>query len=323
MSMNAKKGILFVLMAVVVFIASGCCGPWAQQMREECPLMAHALGLYNEDEEPPCSLSADWTSRNMFHGRDMYPSNGGALNTGVDLNLGNTGYRGKIVWTKPTQGGHENWEWFYFSPYYNSTAWRGSPWQMDWKAGWGYYYFPDGPYRNYRYYSYGEHSYYYRCHKSNLNFQEFYGHFAWPRALPWGVVPYYQATRIWPSEGGRHACSYDCGKSYWRRYGGWYHTFGVYKDWQTGWWGQGRHTVRTGFEATYNSGAGPVVDTSKRRADHDMSHCTFMLNSALKVTKGVSVTAGLNHQVSMDKSVNNDNETWFTVGTNIILDNVE
>lgn len=324
--MNVKKGILFVLIGVVVFSASGC-GPWVQRMREECPILACMMGLNDANEYPPSSMSVEWASRNILYGWDMYPSNDGAFTTGVDLNLWDSGFRTNVKWTRPTQSGHEVWEWFYFNPYYSNTAWMGSSWQTDYRAGWGYYYFPDGPRRAYHY----SHGYYYPCYAQNLDFQEFYARFSWPRALPWGVVPYYGATRIWPSTSGRFPCSYGCGKSYWRNYGGWLHTFGVYKVWQAdGWFPshwpiQPGSTVRSGFEFVYNSGAGPTVDTSKRRADHDLSHCTFSLEANIPLANGasqspVNLIGGVRHQVSMDHSTNNDNETWFTWGVEVVLD---
>jgi len=267
------------------------------------------MGVFTEEEfkrEFHTTLDFTYTSRHIWRGFDFFPSNTGAFSTSADVDFWGTGFGANILWTRPIKSGYEFWEWLVFEPYYEEDeCWDDYWYEMDYRFGWRYYYFPDGPLNH-------------SCHHRDLDFQEFYGRFAWPSVFPYRVVPYYEAARIWPSKGGRHSNS-SSPRSYWRQYGGWFHTFGLYKDWELNGFlpkypGQ---VIRTGFGIVFNDGAGPTVDSSKNNADHDWSHCFFNLSTDFKLADNISLTTGLNYQASMDQSVNNDDECWISVGTRI------
>jgi hypothetical protein len=252
------------------------------------------------------NLNFTYASRHIWRGYDFFPSNTGAFSTSADIDFWGTGFGANILWTRPIKSGYENWEWLVFDPYYEEDeCWDDYWYEMDYRFGWRYYYFPDGPLNH-------------TCHHRDLDFQEFYGRFAWPSVFPYHIVPYYEFARIWPSEGGRHSNS-SSPRSYWRQYGGWFHTFGLYRDWELNGWFQPGQTIRTGFGMVYNDGAGPTVDASKRNADHDWSHCFFNLSTDFKLAEKISFGLGLNYQASMDQSVNNDDECWITTSVKLIF----
>lgn len=314
--MSMRKETILVI-ALVLLCASSMANAWEFKLEQpqswDWGSYGGLKGPLNAVSPPDglrTSIGVGYASRNIWKGFDFYPSNGGAFSTDADVDFWGTGFHFNFSWMRPTKSGNEPWEWLVFDPYYEEDeCWDDYWYEMDYRIGWRYYYFPDGPLNH-------------CCHHRDLDFQEFYGHFAWPRLWPYGIVPYYEAARIWPSEGGRY---WDgCPKSYWRQYGGWFHTFGMYRDWDWDWdddepclLGLPKLSFRTGFEMTYNDGAGPTVDSSKNNADHDWSHCTFMLSSNFKLADNISLSAGYNYQVSMDDSVNKDNESWFTVGSRI------
>lgn len=283
-----NKGAI-LLTIVVLLCASSMAGAWEFGMKGEFQ--------YN--------LNFTYSSRHIWRGYDFFPSNTGAFSTSANVDFWGTGFGADILWTRPIQSGYEYWEWLVFDPYYEEDeCWDDYWYETDYRIGWRYYYFPDGPLNH-------------CCHHRDLDFQEFYGRFAWPRLFPYGFVPYYEAARIWPSTGGRY---YDgCPKSYWRTYGGWFHTFGIRKEvpLPEDFFSALKPRLSFSYDITYNDGAGPTVDTSKRNADHDWSHSVFNVSTDFYICRNVTFTAGFNHQVSMDQSVNNDNETWFTLNTRI------
>jgi hypothetical protein len=319
--MSMKKGIFLAI--VILLSVSSLANAWEFKLSDKweydhrTPEIKPFLG----------SLNVEYASRHMWHGYDLFHNNHGALNTSADIKFGSSGFGTNILWTRPITSGYEEWEWFVFEPYYEEDeCWDDYWYETDYRLGWKYYYFPDGPL-------------YHPCHPRDLDFQEFYGRFAFPKLFPYGVVPYYEAARIWPSEGGTR--SDGCPYSEWRTYGGWFHTFGIYKDWEVGWdcwdddwgpwdcdWWYGEDegpgpfglpklTLRSSFELTYNDGAGPTIDSSRNKADHDWSYALFKLETYVPLKHNMGFTLGMNYQVSMDRSVNKDNELWITSGMRI------
>jgi hypothetical protein len=61
-------------------------------------------------------------------------------------------------------------------------------------------------------------------------------------------------------------------------------------------------------DVTYNDGYGGVA------IEHDWSHATFRMSTNL-VMENWTFTPSLNYQISMDDSVNNENELWFGITT--------
>jgi len=304
--MTMKKETILVI-ALVLLCASSLANAWEFGMagrweyKYETQESDHFVG----------NLGVDYSSRNIFRGSEFYRDDGGAFSTSLGINLGK-GFHADTLWTRPTESGNEYWEWLAWDMYwypedYFPCWWEDEDYAFQPRIGWRYYYFPDGPIDNISCCS----------HWRSLDFQEFYARFTWPRLCPCGIVPYYEAARIWPSSSGTR---WDgCPRSYWRTYGGWYHTFGFYKDWSLpeDVFSTLKPRIRFGYEMVYNDGAGPPTNSSKTKVDHDWSHCNFNLSTNLELAKNISLSGGFNYQVTMDDSVNRNDECWLNVGTRI------
>jgi hypothetical protein len=64
-------------------------------------------------------------------------------------------------------------------------------------------------------------------------------------------------------------------------------------------------------EVVFNDG----VDPRGLGVDHDWSNAVFGVATDFELAENVIVTPGVYHQVTMDKTINDDkDETWFTLG---------
>lgn len=59
-------------------------------------------------------------------------------------------------------------------------------------------------------------------------------------------------------------------------------------------------------EVVYNDGIGPADDV----VDHDWSHVLFSVSTPFGISDNLTLTPALYYQLSMDDSVNDDDETW-------------
>jgi len=256
-------------------------------------LLAAAGLVQAQEAELSGELELTYLSSYIWRGFDMYPgSHGeGAIQPSVDLDLFGTGLGLEVLWSRANEGGHENAEWLTYSLYYRNTAMEDEVCQMDYKVGWGHYVFPDMP-RDY------------------ANMQEAYAELSWPSVLEGGVVPRYKLICMWPSSSGS-----DINRSV--DVSGWMHMFGF--SWNIpvdlGTSDIPQQDVVFTADVVYNDGAfanvGEVL-TGKtiRQVDHDWSHMVFGLSTDFDLGNDTTFTPGVYHQVSMDDSVNDSEETW-------------
>ena len=69
--------------------------------------------------------------------------------------------------------------------------------------------------------------------------------------------------------------------------------------------------LRLHSEIVFNDG----VDPRGIGVDHDWSNAVFGVATDFELAENVTLTPGVYHQVTMDKTINDDkDETWFTLG---------
>jgi len=122
--------------------------------------------------------------------------------------------------------------------------------------------------------------------------------FSWPDLLTVAsrpLVPRYYVGRLWPAQS--NANNRECG--------GWIHILGLDYDVPVGdILNLGKEQViHTFAEITYNDGMGGAT------VDHDWSHCLFGVSTRIPCG-AVTLIPELNYQISMDDSVNQNNEFW-------------
>ena len=69
-------------------------------------------------------------------------------------------------------------------------------------------------------------------------------------------------------------------------------------------------TINLHTEAVFNDGVGP----NGANVDHDWTNVVFGANTTFDLRGNISLTPGVYHQITMDNSVNpDDDETWATL----------
>lgn len=287
-----RKGVLLV--AVVLLSAAG---------------FVQAGAFESTRDDVGVSVGATYLSRYIWYGFDLFGSDRGSDNHSVvqpfaNFDLWGTGWQFDVRWTKPNEGGRENWEQIDYTVSYGSLCHPDTPYATNWRVGWRYYNHPDGPLRSREF----------SDRKWDLDRQEFFGIFEWPELLSCGVVPSYTLVYIKPEESGRRSNTswIDNGHSYWRQSGGFLHIFGLAKEVPLP--GAPEQNLRLSADAVYNDSMGG------RNVDSDWSHVNWGAQTDISVSDNTTVSPGIIYQTSMDDSVNKSDE-WIAFITLTFLCN--
>jgi len=121
--------------------------------------------------------------------------------------------------------------------------------------------------------------------------------FSWPNVMPCGIVPNYYFAKIWPT-----------GSDVQEHVSGFVHILGLNYDYVMPGCiaGNPQQVLQFYTNIVYNDGAVSAA------ADHDWSHANIGVSTPIELC-GMTVTPGMGYQISMDDSVNTDDELFFTV----------
>lgn len=224
------------------------------------------------------TIDATFASKYIWHGFDFYVGKS-AFQPSVDVDLFGSGF-GLNVWhSRPNASGFRNVEEFDYTVYYGNQAFEGTPYATDYTF-------------SYLYYDY------YDTGSKNADLQELLLRLSWPELIEGGVVPSYTVGKLYEAQSGS-TLDYD----------GWVHVFGLNYDWvlpgvipETP-----EQTITLLADVTYNDGfMGAGVD-------HDWSHATIGAAAPIPVVENVTFTPAVYHQISMEDTVNTENDTWATL----------
>ena len=221
-------------------------------------------------------LDATWVSKYLWHGFDLFDDKA-AFQPSVNVDFWGSGFSFNYWASIPCSSGLVNLTEYDYTVAYDRTVFEGEKYATDVTANYIYYDFPDEPDRA-------------------ADGQELGVGFAWPNILPAGVVPSYYVGKIWASKSDS-----DLGSDF----GGFIHVFGLGYDLTV----PGilpdtsEQTLSLTADLTYNDGYGSAT------AEHDWSHATLGISSGFEIG-GATFTPALYYQISMDDSVNDEDEIW-------------
>jgi hypothetical protein len=219
-------------------------------------------------------LSAIVQSKYMWHGLDLLDDHGVFLPVAT-ISVSNTGLSGKIIGAYPLSSGLVRSTELDFGVFYSGDIWKDTPWVTSFTTNYFYYGKP-------------------KVSRARSDAQEIGTAFSWPKLLGnIGLSPNYYFGRLWPtrSQSNLEGCE------------GFIHVFGlgydlVIPDFR----GTGKNqTFKLSGDITYNDGFGGV--------EHDWSHVVFGAGTCFENNR-ISITPYVNYQISMDDSVNEENEIW-------------
>ncbi|MBT3202006.1 MAG: hypothetical protein HN350_19060 [Phycisphaerales bacterium] len=227
------------------------------------------------------SATVDYTfmTRLMDKGGDYYPESSASL-FGVNVNLFDTGF-GVAVGQRMANGGeHVQRQRLDYKVYYGDSIFDDTMFQTDFSVAWIYH-----------------HNY--RQSTDNGNTQEYELNLAWKNLLPFGITPHYQACYETPSNSGQGN----------RSAAGWWHVFGVGYDLELPGLLPNQDKQVLNFDASiaYRDGLGGGA------VDHDWSHATVGVSTEFKITEGLSIVPGVYYQISMDDSVNDEDQAYGSI----------
>ena len=254
-----------------------------------------AVGSFAQAQESELHGSVDLTYQSKFvwRGFDIYGDKS-AMQPSLDLDLFGTGLGANIMGHRANSSGYEAGERWDYTLYYQNMMCPDEAYAIMYRLGWVYYNFPQG-------------------HNQDADLQEMHAVLSLPKMCPAGVVPSYVLVKLWPN-----SSSSDVGSRSWKRFGefggtasGWAHIFmldypltvgGILPD-------TPEQVLNLHSEVVYNDGVGPGGNL----VDHDWSNAVFGVSTGIDLTEDLVLTPGVFHQVSMDDSVNNEEETWATL----------
>jgi hypothetical protein len=246
-----------------------------------------------------------YQSKYLWRGIDVYDDKS-AMQPSVMLDLCGTGFGLSAEGHRANSSGFETTERWDFTLFYKNIICPEETLAMQYLFGWRYFYFPDAPLDLPAFLPAGT--------SGDIDLQEIHAVFSWPNILPVeGLVPTYVLVKLWPAEsksfvGSQNIMGFTPGTA-----SGFAHIFmldygvpiaGLTPD-------TPEQIVRLHAEAVFNDG----VDPRGIGVDHDWSNAVFGLATDFDLAEGVKLTPGVYYQVTMDSSINPDqDETWFTLG---------
>ena len=236
------------------------------------------------------TVGVTYDSKYIWRGFDVYADKS-AIHPFVDLDLFQTGFGINLTMHRANSSGFEDWERWDYTLYYQNGLFGGEPYATNYRFGYMYYNFPD--------------------HSADwFDLQELHAVLSWPNLIPVkGLCPSYVLVKLWPAHSGSTVEGRIPGQS---NVSGFAHIFmldyafaapGILPE-------VPEQLVKLHSELVYNDGVHP----GGGNADQDWSNAVIGASTDFDLGYSVTFTPGIYYQVTMDNSVNrDDDETWVSL----------
>jgi len=236
------------------------------------------------------AVDVTYQSKYLWRGIDVYGDKS-AIQPSVILDLYGTGFGISVEGHRANSSGHEIRERWDYTLFYKNALFADESYATQYMLGWRYFNFPD-------------------MSSGVADLQEIHAVLSWPEILPVeGLAPTYCLVKLWPAESGSLVGSAGLPGTA----SGFAHIFmldyalpieRLLPD-------VPEQVLRLHSEVVFNDG----VDPRGWGVDHDWTNAVFGIATDFELAENVTLTPGVYHQVTMDKTINDDkDETWFTLG---------
>jgi len=243
-----------------------------------------------------------YQSKYLWRGIDVYGDKS-AIQPTLMLDLYDTGFSFGVEGHRANSSGFETTERWDFTLYYKNGLFMDESYATQYMVWWRYFYHPDAPLDGIP-----------TGLSGDVDLQELAAVLAWPKILPVeGLVPAYALIKLWPHESGTFVGSQDIAGLSNGTASGFAHVFmldyalpveDLLPD-------MPEQVLNLHTEVIFNDG----VDPRGLGVDHDWSNAVFGVSTDFKLDENVTFTPGLYYQVTMDKTINDDqDELWCTLG---------
>lgn len=229
-------------------------------------------------------IEISYLNKYLWRGFDVYDGASG-FEPAAGVQFGDSGLGFQVRGHRANPAGHEDQERWDFNLYYQNTLFKNEPIEALCRFGWVYYNYPEFPAKAW-------------------DLQEMHLVVQLPRATGIkGLVPGYTVVKLWPSSDE---------SLYTQRVSGFLHIATL--DYSLSLPGPipaiPEQVIKFHGEICYNDGVSLLNATD---VDHDWSYGLLGVSTDFNLGYGVTFTPAVYHQLSMDDSVNNEDETWFTL----------
>ena len=261
-------------------------------MKKECVLLTIVVllsvaGFAQAQDELHGTIDLTFQSKYIWRGFDVYGDKS-AIQPSINLDLFGSGFGINIAGHRANSSGYENSERWDYMVYYGNKLFEDEVYATNWRMAYVQYNYPDSS-----------------SHNSNsTDLSELHWILSWPNLMPVdGLVPSYVLVKLWPYNSGTLGDNAS----------GWAHIFmldygfavpGILPDTE--------QVLRLHSELVYNDGVHPLGDYAPN-VDSDWSNIVFGIETDFDLGNNMCFTPGLYQQVSMDDSVNDEDETWVNL----------
>ena len=248
-----------------------------------------------QDAELHGSVDFTYQSKYIWRGFDVYGDKS-ALQPSIDLDLFGTGLGVTMMGHRANSSEYEAAERWDYTLYYQNGMFMGETYAMMYRLGWVYYNYPD-------------------LRSSQADLQEIHAVLSLPKMCSAGIVPSYVLVKLWPNSSGSLVAQNLDLAAFRPSKGtasGWAHIFmldypltvgGILPD-------TPEQVFNLHTELVFNDGVGPAGQD----VDSDWSNIVFGVSTGINLTEEIVMTPGLYHQVTMEETVNDDqDETWVNL----------
>ncbi|MCP4259196.1 MAG: hypothetical protein GY774_17060 [Planctomycetes bacterium] len=243
-----------------------------------------------------------YQSKYLWRGIDVYGDKS-AIQPTILLDLYGTGFGFITEGHRANASGFETTERWDFTLFYKNGLFMDESYATQYMVWWRYFYFPDDPLDGLP-----------TTLSGDVDLQEVAAVLAWPKILPVeGLVPAYALVKLYPAESGTFVGSQNIAGVTNGTASGFAHIFmldyglpieDLLPD-------MPEQVLKLHGEVVFNDG----VDPRGVGVDHDWSNAVFGVSTDFELEENVTLTPGVYHQVTMDKTINDDkDETWVTLG---------
>ncbi len=241
------------------------------------------------DSDIGVSLDATWVSKYLWRGVDVLDDKA-AFQPSVNFDIGGSGLSFNVWASYGCASDTVNATEYDYSLIYSNSINEGLASEIVYAASWVYYDFIDQP-------------------SSLADAQEINLSIAMPNICAGGVIPSYTIIKMWAAESNSASSSRS----------GWIHVVSLDYALPVEGFILGNNpeqVIDLSWDMVYNGSAGvagtfnadgTVTDSD---VDHDWSHMTFGASTAIELPGAGTITPGIYYQVSMDDSVNTEDEIW-------------
>jgi hypothetical protein len=256
-----------------------------------------ASALAQAQDELHGFIDLTYQSKYLWRGIDVYGDKS-AIQPTLMLDLYGTGLGFSVEGHRANSSGFENTERWDFTLFYKNALFMDESYAMQYLLGWRYFYHPDAPLD--------------AAPGLSIDLQEIHAVMSFPKILQVeGLVPTYVLVKLWPAESGSFVGSAGPAGTA----SGYAHIFmldyalpieDLLPD-------MPEQVLNLHSEFVFNDG----VDPRGIGVDHDWTNAVFGVSTdfALEEVENVTITPGLYYQITMDDSINDDqDELWCTLG---------